>query len=160
MVLISKGKSKVLPLFNNIEKMKLFQKELRLRPYKRGYHLITENILRTIPEIKEVKQGFLQVFIKHTSASLTINENADPTVREDFESHMNIMVPENAPYYKHDYEGADDMPAHIKASLMGASVQIPITNGKLNIGIWQGVYLCEHRNIASGRNLVLTVWGL
>jgi secondary thiamine-phosphate synthase enzyme len=140
--------------------MKLFQKELRLQPHKRGYHLITDDILRAIPEINEVKQGFLQVFIKHTSASLTINENADPTVREDFESHMNIVVPENAPYYKHDYEGADDMPAHIKASLMGASVQIPITNGKLNIGIWQGIYLCEHRNFASGRNLVLTVWGL
>ena len=103
---------------------------------------------------------FLQVFIKHTSASLTINENADPTVRDDFESHINIMVPENEPYYKHDYEGSDDMPAHIKASLMGASLQIPITNGKLNMGIWQGIYLCEHRNYATGRNLVLTAWGV
>jgi secondary thiamine-phosphate synthase enzyme len=140
--------------------MKLYQTELTLPSYKRGYHLITDYILRMIPEIREVQHGFLQVFIKHTSASLTINENADPTVREDFESHMNILVPENAPYYKHDYEGADDMPAHIKASLMGASVQVPITNGKLNMGIWQGVYLCEHRNYASGRNLVLTVWGM
>ena len=139
--------------------MKLYQTELTLPPYKRGYHLITEVILRSVPEIKEIGQGFLQVFIKHTSASLTINENADPTVREDFESHINIMVPENAPYYKHDYEGSDDMPAHIKASLMGASVQIPIKNGKLNMGIWQGVYLCEHRNFASGRKLVLSVWG-
>ena len=140
--------------------MKLYQTELTLPSYKRGYHLITDHILRMIPEIKEVKLGFLQVFIKHTSASLTINENADPTVREDFESHMNILVPENEPYYKHDYEGADDMPAHIKASLMGASVQVPITNGKLNMGIWQGIYLCEHRNCASGRDLVLTAWGI
>ena len=140
--------------------MKLYQKELKLPPYKRGYHLITDQLLRGILEIKEVKHGFLQVFIKHTSASLTINENADPTVREDFESHMNILVPENAPYYKHDYEGADDMPAHIKASLMGTSVQVPISNGRLNVGIWQGIYLCEHRNFASGRNLVLTVWGI
>ena len=101
-----------------------------------------------------------QVFIKHTSASLTINENADPTVRTDFESHMNVMVPENAPYYIHTYEGADDMPAHIKASLMGTSVQVPITNGKLNLGIWQGIYLCEHRDYASGRQLVLTIFGV
>ncbi|WP_419210949.1 secondary thiamine-phosphate synthase enzyme YjbQ [Maribacter sp. X9] len=140
--------------------MKIFQREITLPSYRRGFHIITDQILRSIPEIKEVEQGFLQVFIKHTSASLTINENADPTVRKDFESHMNIVVPENAPYYKHDYEGSDDMPAHIKASLMGASVQIPITSGKLNMGIWQGIYLCEHRNYASGRNLVLTVWGL
>ena len=102
----------------------------------------------------------LQVFIKHTSASLTINENADPTVRVDFESHMNEMVPENAPYYIHTYEGPDDMPAHIKASLMGTSVQIPITDGKLNLGIWQGIYLCEHRDTASGRNLVLSAFGI
>jgi secondary thiamine-phosphate synthase enzyme len=140
--------------------MKLLQKELTLKPYSRGYHIITDSIRESFPELKEVQKGFLQVFIKHTSASLTINENADATVREDFESHLNIMVPENASYYKHDYEGADDMPAHIKASLMGASVQIPITNGKLNMGIWQGIYLCEHRNYALGRNLVLTAWGI
>jgi secondary thiamine-phosphate synthase enzyme len=151
---------KVLPLFIIFYIMKLFQKELSLKPYDRGYHIITDSIRKAFPELKEVQHGFLQVFIKHTSASLTINENADPTVREDFESHFNIMVPENASYYKHDYEGADDMPAHIKASLMGASVQIPITNGKLNMGIWQGIYLCEHRNYSSGRNLVLTAWGI
>ena len=139
--------------------MKLFQKEVSLRAYSRGFHIITDELLARIPEIKKIEQGFLQVFIKHTSASLTINENADPTVRDDFESHMNILVPENAPYYKHDYEGSDDMPAHIKASLMGASVQVPVTNGKLNMGIWQGIYLCEHRNHATGRNLVLTLWG-
>ena len=139
--------------------MKLFQKEFRLPAYSRGFHLITSDVLSKLPEIVDVDTGFLQVFIKHTSASLTINENADPTVREDFESHINIMVPENAPYYKHDYEGSDDMPAHIKASLMGASVQVPVTNGRLNMGIWQGIYLCEHRNYASGRNIVLTLWG-
>ena len=139
--------------------MKLFQNEITLPSYQRGFHIITDVIVKSIPEIKQIQTGFLQVFIKHTSASLTINENADPTVRDDFESHINIMVPENAPFYKHDYEGADDMPAHIKASLMGASVQIPVTNGKLNVGIWQGIYLCEHRNYASGRNIVLTLWG-
>ena len=139
--------------------MKLFQNEITLPSYKRGFHIITTHVVRSIPEIEEIKQGFLQVFIKHTSASLTINENADPTVRQDFESHINILVPENAPYYKHDYEGSDDMPAHIKSSLMGASVQIPVTNGKLNMGIWQGIYLCEHRNYASGRDIVLTLWG-
>ncbi len=116
-------------------------------------------MLEAIPEIGEIDTGILQVFIKHTSASLTINENADPTVRMDFESHMNHMVPENRPYYKHNYEGPDDMPAHIKASLMGASVQIPISKGRLNMGVWQGIYLCEHRNNASGRKLVLTVFG-
>ncbi|MGO4921583.1 secondary thiamine-phosphate synthase enzyme YjbQ [Maribacter spongiicola] len=139
--------------------MKLYQKEVSLRAYSRGFHIITDDLLARLPEIKEIEQGFLQVFIKHTSASLTINENADPTVRDDFESHMNILVPENAPYYRHDYEGSDDMPAHIKASLMGASVQVPVTKGKLNMGIWQGIYLCEHRNYATGRNIVLTLWG-
>lgn len=139
--------------------MKLFQNEITLPSYQRGFHIITGLVVKSIPEIKQIHTGFLQVFIKHTSASLTINENADPTVREDFESHINVLVPENAPYYKHDYEGSDDMPAHIKASLMGTSVQIPITNGKLNMGIWQGIYLCEHRNYASGRNIVLTLWG-
>ena len=140
--------------------MKFYQKELQLPTYKRGFHLITEIILENIPEIEQLKTGMLQVFIKHTSASLTINENADPSVRTDFESHMNKMVPENAPYYIHTYEGADDMPAHIKASLIGTSVQIPITNGKINLGLWQGVYLCEHRDSASGRHLILTAFGI
>jgi len=140
--------------------MKLYQKELRLKAHQRGFHLITETILEAIPELEQLQTGMLQVFIKHTSASLTINENADPTVRIDFESHMNEMVPENAPYYIHTYEGPDDMPAHIKAALMGTSVQIPITNGKLNLGIWQGIYLCEHRNDASSRKLVLTAFGI
>lgn len=139
--------------------MEFFQKELQLRPYQRGFHLITETILEAMPEMGHIQTGMLHVFIKHTSASLTINENADPTVRLDFESHMNKMVPENAPYYVHNYEGSDDMPAHIKASLMGASVQVPITNGRLNMGIWQGIYLCEHRNHAFGRKLVITAFG-
>lgn len=133
---------------------------MRLRPYARGYHLITNEILQSMMEVKNIQQGMLQVFIQHTSASLTINENADPSVRQDFESHMNVMIPEDAPYYVHTYEGPDDMPAHIKSSLMGASVQIPITKGRLNLGIWQGIYLCEHRNNASGRNLVITAFGV
>lgn len=139
--------------------MKLFQRQFSLPPYQRGFHIITSLILEHLPEIQEIDVGMLQVFIKHTSASLTINENADPTVREDFESYINRFVPENEPYYKHNYEGSDDMPAHIKTSLMGASVQVPVSNRKLNMGIWQGIYLCEHRNYASGRNIVLTLWG-
>ena len=140
--------------------MKIFQKEIKLKPHSRGFHLITDEILKSIPEINQISAGQLQVFIKHTSASLTINENADDTVRTDFESHFNKMVPENAPYYKHTYEGSDDMPAHIKASLLGTSIQIPITNGKLNLGIWQGIYLCEHRNQGSSRNTVITLFGV
>lgn len=139
--------------------MKFYQKEIRLTAHNRGFHLITDVIVNSFTEIRDIKTGTLQVFIKHTSASLTINEDADPTVRTDFESHINIMVPENASYYVHNHEGPDDMPAHIKASLMGASVQVPITNGSLNLGTWQGIYLCEHRNNATGRKLVLTAFG-
>lgn len=139
--------------------MKFYQKQLKLKSYRRGFHLITTEIIQNIPEIKTIEIGQIQVFIKHTSASLTINENADYTVRDDFESHFNMMVPEHAAYYKHTYEGSDDMPAHIKASLLGASVQIPITHGELNLGIWQGIYLCEHRNNAKGRQLVITAFG-
>ena len=139
--------------------MKSFQTEITLKPYSRGYHLITRQILDGVPQIEEISIGWLQLFIKHTSASLTINENADPTVRKDFESHINKLVPEGAPYYQHTYEGLDDMPAHIKASLMGASVQIPITNGQLNMGIWQGVYLGEHRNHGGSRKILVTILG-
>ncbi len=139
--------------------MKFYQSAIALNPYARGFHLITNEVLSAIPEIRKINIGILQVFVQHTSASLTINENADPTVRLDFESHINKMVPENMPYYLHDYEGPDDMPAHIKASLMGVSVTVPITNGKLNLGIWQGIYLCEHRDKASSRNLVITAFG-
>lgn len=139
--------------------MNFFQKELQIKPYPRGFHLITDIIIEGIPEIGHINIGQLQVFIKHTSASLTINENADYTVRTDFESHFNKMIPENASYYKHTYEGSDDMPAHIKSSVLGSSVQIPITNGKLNMGIWQGIYLCEHRNYGGSRQLVVTAFG-
>jgi secondary thiamine-phosphate synthase enzyme len=140
--------------------MKYFQQEITLPPMARGFHLITAHVERAIPELTQIATGQLHVFIKHTSASLAVNENADPTVRQDFESHFNRMVPENAPYYKHRTEGPDDMPAHIKASLLGVSVTIPITNGRLNTGIWQGIYLCEHRDHAGGRDLVITAFGV
>ena len=136
------------------------QKEIKLQPYKRGFHSITTIVLKAFPEIKKIEKGFLKVFIKHTSASLTINEDADPSVRVDFESHFNKMVPENAPYYIHTYEGSDDMPAHLKTSLLGSSVEIPITNGNLNLGTWQGIYLCEHRDYGGSRKLVLTAFGV
>lgn len=139
--------------------MHFYQKEIQLKSYKRGYHLITDEIIRGFSEIEKIKIGQFHVFIKHTSASLTINENADPTVRLDFETHINKMIPEDMPYYKHDYEGSDDMPAHIKASMLGNSITIPISNGKLNLGIWQGVYLGEHRNYGGNRNIVITAFG-
>ena len=140
--------------------MKVFQKEISLPAYTRGFHLITHEVERALPELRDIKAGVLQVFIKHTSASLTINENADPTVRVDFESHFNKMIPENAPYYKHMLEGSDDMPAHIKSSLLGSSVSIPISNGVLNLGTWQGIYLCEHRNYGGHRKIVITAMGV
>ena len=140
--------------------MNWIQKEIRLHPKSRGFHLITDEILNEIPEIESIKIGLINVFIKHTSASLTINEDADPTVRMDFESHFNEIVPEDQPYYLHTAEGLDDMPVHIKASLLGSSIQIPITNGKLNMGTWQGIYLCEHRNFGGVRKLAVTVSGV
>jgi len=136
-----------------------FQKEIHLIQKPRGFHLIDEEITSNLEEIRRIKKGIIQIFIKHTSASLTLNENADSTVREDFEAHFNEMAPENQPYYQHVMEGADDMPAHLKSSLLGSSVQIPITGGRLNLGMWQGIYLCEHRNHGSSRTLVLTAWG-
>jgi len=135
------------------------QKEFHVLAKPRGFHLITDDILIEIPEIKSIKTGLINVFIKHTSASLTINEDADSTVRLDFESHFNKMVPENQTYYQHTFEGSDDMPAHLKASILGSSIQIPITNGKLNLGTWQGIYLCEHRNHGGNRKLVVTIFG-
>lgn len=140
--------------------MKMVQKELRLKPRKRGFHIITDEIVNNFTEIQNFNVGQLQVFIKHTSAGLTINENADPSVRVDFESHFNEMIPEQAPYYIHTYEGPDDMPAHIKSSVLGNSVLIPITNGALNLGIWQGIYLCEHRDHGGSRSIVLTAFGV
>ena len=139
--------------------MKIFQKEITLKPYPRGFHLITTVIEDAIPDIRHLNAGILQVFIKHTSAGLTLNENADRTVREDFESHFKVMVPEDAPYYKHTTEGPDDMPAHIKASLLGSTVSVPVTAGRLNLGTWQGIYLCEHRNHGGSRSLIITAFG-
>jgi secondary thiamine-phosphate synthase enzyme len=136
-----------------------FQKEFFIDAKKRGFHLITREVVAALPEISCIKIGLLHLFIKHTSASLTINENADPTVRHDLESHFNQLAPENAPYYQHDYEGVDDMPAHIKNCLLGSSLIIPITEGALNLGTWQGIYLCEHRNHGGRRGFVGTVHG-
>lgn len=136
-----------------------FQKEFRLKPRSRGFHLITDEVVQQLPELANINIGLLNILIKHTSASLTINENADPTVRKDFESFFNRTVPEDQSYYLHDDEGSDDMPAHLKTSLLGASVNIPVTNGQLNLGTWQGIYLCEHRNQGGGRSLVLTLQG-
>jgi secondary thiamine-phosphate synthase enzyme len=140
--------------------MKFFQREITMPGMRRGFHLITDLVEKNIPELQEIKIGQLQVFIKHTSASLTINENADPTVRRDFETHFNKMVPENAPYYEHDSEGPDDMPAHLKSSLLDSSLLIPVSNGRLNLGTWQGIYLCEHRNHGGSRNILLTLYGI
>jgi secondary thiamine-phosphate synthase enzyme len=135
------------------------QQEILLASKKRGFHLITQEILSALPILSTIECGLLHLFIKHTSASLTINENADPTVRQDLESHFNTYVPERAPYYRHDYEGDDDMPAHIKNCLLGSSVSIPITQGALNLGTWQGIYLCEHRNQDGRRSIVATIQG-
>ncbi len=132
-----------------------FQKEISIGPYPRGFHIITSQIVNELPVIS----GIVNVFIKHTSASLTINENADPDVREDFESHFNLMVSEDDTHYKHDNEGPDDMTSHIKSSLLGSSVSFPIKNGIPQLGVWQGIYLCEHRNNASKRRIVITVIG-
>ena len=139
--------------------MKIYQQQIKLQRMPRGFHLITREIEYALKEFAPIKMGVCQLFIQHTSASLTINENADPTVRKDFESHFNKLVPENMPYYLHNDEGSDDMPAHIKAALLGTSLNIPISNGRLALGIWQGIYLCEHRNYAEGRNMMITVWG-
>lgn len=133
------------------------QYEIRLKPKSRGFHLVTDEILAQVVALRQINVGLMQVFIKHTSAALTINENADPTVRQDFESFFNRLVPEDEPYYRHTYEGSDDMPAHLKGSLLGNSLTIPITNGRLNIGTWQGIYLCEHRNHGGSRSLVVTL---
>lgn len=135
------------------------QKEILLQPRQRGFHLITDEVINNIPELIDISIGSLSIFIKHTSASLTINEDADPTVRIDFESHFNEAVPENAPYYKHTIEGPDDMPAHLKSSILGSSITVPISDGKLNLGTWQGIYLCEHRNKKPTRKIVITING-
>lgn len=135
------------------------QTELALPAHKRGFHLITDQIIEACTNLPKPmpKYGIMHIFIQHTSASLTINENADPSVRKDLEAHTNVLAPENAHYYTHIYEGSDDMPAHIKASLYGSSVSIPIVNGELGLGTWQGVYLGEHRDQGGQRRLVITI---
>ena len=135
------------------------QKTIQLKARARGFHLITRDIEHALPELADVSVGLLHVFIQHTSASLTINENADPTVRVDFEEVFSRLVPENQPYYKHNDEGPDDLPAHIKSSLLGPSLTIPVTDGRLALGTWQGIYLCEHRDYGGSRRLVLTLHG-
>ena len=135
------------------------QKTIELTPKSRGFHLISDEVLAQLPELESLNVGLLHLFIQHTSASLTLNENADPTVRADFESYFNKAVPENEPYYLHTLEGSDDMPAHIKSSLLGASVSIPIAHGCLATGLWQGIYLCEHRNRGGKRKLIATIQG-
>jgi secondary thiamine-phosphate synthase enzyme len=139
--------------------MQIHQQQIQISQQKRGFHLITSEIVRSMPQIGNIKTGMCQVFIQHTSASLSVNENADPTVRKDFEMFFNKTVPENDPDYLHDDEGSDDMPAHLKAALLGCSVMIPIRNGRLALGTWQGIYLCEHRNYGGNRNLMITAWG-
>ncbi len=136
-----------------------FQKEVVLKARSRGFHLVSQEILNQLPELKQVNIGMMNVLIKHTSASLTINENADPSVRDDFESFFSRLAPEDEPYYTHIFEGSDDLPAHLKNSLLGCSLNIPITNGALNLGIWQGIYLCEHRNQGGERALIITING-
>ncbi len=135
------------------------QKEIILKARPRGFHLVTHEILRELPELRDFRVGMMNIFILHTSASLTLNENADPTVRQDFESYFNHAVPENEPYYMHQDEGADDLPAHLKASLLGASLNIPIAHGAPRLGTWQGIYLCEHRDDGGSRRLMVTVQG-
>ena len=136
------------------------QTTIRLKSYPRGFHLITQEILNEVPEIREITTGIAHIFIQHTSASLTINENADPTVRQDFETYFTRAVPEDMSLYKHTFEGPDDMTSHIKSSMLGSSVSIPITNGEFNLGTWQGVYLCEHRNYGGSRKIVVTLMGV
>ena len=135
------------------------QKEIKIAEKPRGFHLITKDILSAIPELANIKVGLMNIFIRHTSASLTVNENVSSDVRRDFERHFNKIVPDGADYFEHNYEGDDDMAAHIKSSMIGQSLNIPVSNGKLNLGTWQGIYLCEHRNYSGKRSLVITLWG-
>jgi secondary thiamine-phosphate synthase enzyme len=139
--------------------MKIYQHTIQLKERKRGFHIVTSEIINALPQISGLTIGMCHVFIQHTSASLILNEDADPAVRNDFEMYFNRTVPENDPAYLHHEEGPDDMPAHLKAALLGSSVMIPITEGKLTLGAWQGIYLCEHRNHARRRNLIITIWG-
>ena len=135
------------------------QREITLRPRPRGFHLVTGEIVEAVPELRDVRVGLAHVFIRHTSASLTLNENASPDVRRDFEAYFNEAVPEDAPYWTHTDEGPDDMPAHIKSSVLGPSLSLPVADGRLALGTWQGIYLCEHRDRPGGRRVLATLWG-
>jgi len=139
--------------------MNWYQKEISLHPRSRGFHLVSEEILSQFPELKKIKTGLMHILIKHTSASITLNENYDPDVRSDIEKYFNKTVKENEPWYDHNSEGPDDMPAHIKSTLIGNSLTIPIRDGRLNLGTWQGIYLCEHRNNGGSRKLAITIFG-
>ncbi len=139
--------------------MDWYQKELVLSPRPRGFHLVTREVIAQVPEIGRFAVGLAHLFLRHTSAALALNENADPTVRDDMEAYFNRLAPENAPYYTHTLEGPDDMPAHLKAVLLGSELTIPISNGRLALGTWQGVYLCEHRDDGGPRRVVATVMG-
>ena len=139
--------------------MKIFQKSILLKPRSRGFHLITSEIESNIPELKQITAGIANIFIQHTSAGLTVNENADPTVRMDFETFFNRLVPENTSLYSHTDEGPDDMTSHIKSSIIGSSISIPLTKGRFNLGTWQGIYLCEFRNRSRSRNIIVTIIG-
>ena len=140
--------------------MVIFQTTIRLGKKSRGFHLITEEVEKALPQMSRLATGICQVFIQHTSASLSLNENADPSVRRDFEMYFNKAVPENDPDYTHDEKGSDDMPAHLKAAMLGSSVLIPVHNGRPALGTWQGIYLCEHRDYGGARRLVITAWGV
>jgi secondary thiamine-phosphate synthase enzyme len=140
--------------------MNWIQKEISLKPKPRGFHLVTNEIIQQLPELQNIRTGLLHLLLKHTSASITLNENFDPDVRADLEKYFYKTVKENEPYYEHNSEGADDMPAHIKSILIGNSLIIPVTSGKLNLGTWQGIYLCEHRNSAGSRKIVATLNGI
>jgi secondary thiamine-phosphate synthase enzyme len=135
------------------------QREITLRPRPRGFHLVTDEVESAVPELRAVRVGIAHLFIRHTSASLTLNENASPDVRRDFESYFDDAVPENAPYWTHTIEGPDDMPAHIKAALLGPALTVPVSRGRFALGTWQGVYLCEHRDRGGARSLVVTIFG-
>ena len=135
------------------------QREVQLRPRERGFHLVTSEVLEAVPELRELRVGLANVFVQHTSASLTLNENASPDVRRDFGSWFDRAVPDGAPYWTHTLEGPDDMPAHVRSSLTGSSLTLPVREGELALGTWQGIYLCEHRNRGGARSLIVTAWG-
>ncbi len=136
-----------------------FQKKISMQALCRGFHLVTDEIVHDIPELKQIKVGLLHLFIQHTSASLVINENADPDVRTDMEAYFNQAIPENEPYFRHVLEGSDDMPAHLKSVILGGELTIPVNGGRLQMGTWQGIYLCEHRNNAGSRGIIATLNG-